>query len=198
MNPPADTPPVLLHEPPIALLDPARLNDQAAEAVSAFFHEGQSANTARTYKTALQYWGAWHALRYGRALSRPGGGQRRGAVHRRSPRARSQSRGARGHTVLAHRGHHPASVAAGHRSTAGRTSLQGEDGSAGAWPRSRRDWRRCPRRTRSTESTTRTWASGPMPIRCAIPRFDCSSVPPGGPTPAAVAGPPSPWPPRVG
>jgi aryl-alcohol dehydrogenase-like predicted oxidoreductase len=48
--------------------DPARLNDEAAQAVSAFFHEGQSANTARTYKTALQYWGAWHALRYGRAL----------------------------------------------------------------------------------------------------------------------------------
>ncbi len=66
---PPDT--LLLREPPAALLDPARLNDQAAEAVSAFFHEGQSANTARTYKTALQYWGAWHALRYGRPLSAP-------------------------------------------------------------------------------------------------------------------------------
>ena len=61
----------LLREPPTALLDPARLNDEAAAAVSAFFHEGQSANTARTYKTALQYWGAWHALRYGTALTPP-------------------------------------------------------------------------------------------------------------------------------
>ncbi len=62
---------ILLREPPSALLDPTLLNDQAAEAVRAFFHEGQSANTARTYKTALQYWGAWHALRYGRTLSAP-------------------------------------------------------------------------------------------------------------------------------
>ena len=63
--------PILLREPPATLLDPARLNDEAAQAVSAFFHEGQSANTARTYKTALQYWGAWHAARYGRALAAP-------------------------------------------------------------------------------------------------------------------------------
>src|SRR6478736_979152 len=61
----------LLREPTTALLDPARLNEAAADAVRAFFHEGQSANTARTYKTALQYWGAWHALRHGRALSAP-------------------------------------------------------------------------------------------------------------------------------
>ena len=61
----------LLREPATALLDPARLNEAAGDAVRAFFHEGQSANTARTYKTALQYWGAWHALRHGRALSAP-------------------------------------------------------------------------------------------------------------------------------
>jgi integrase len=61
----------LLHEPPVALLNPTRLNDEAAQAVNAFFHEGQSTNTARTYKTALQYWGAWHALRYGRPLEAP-------------------------------------------------------------------------------------------------------------------------------
>ena len=66
-----DSPPALLREPPSALADPARLNAEAAAAVSAFFHEGQSANTARTYKTALQYWGAWHAARYGRALAAP-------------------------------------------------------------------------------------------------------------------------------
>ena len=37
----------------------------------AFFHEGTSRNTARTSKTALQYWGAWHALRYGVAIAAP-------------------------------------------------------------------------------------------------------------------------------
>ena len=71
MTPAPDTPPALLREPPSTLLDPAHLNDEAAKAVSAFFHEGQSANTARTYKTALQYWGAWHALRYGSGLAAP-------------------------------------------------------------------------------------------------------------------------------
>ena len=71
MTPAADSPPALLREPPSALVEAACLNAEAAAAVSAFFHEGQSANTARTYKTALQYWGAWHALRYGRALSAP-------------------------------------------------------------------------------------------------------------------------------
>ena len=62
---------LLLREPPAALLNPATLNERADEAVKAFFHEGQSANTARTYKTALQYWGAWHALRYGTPLTPP-------------------------------------------------------------------------------------------------------------------------------
>src|SRR4051794_19057319 len=62
---------LLLREPPAGLLDPARLNEEADQAVRAFFHEGQSANTARTYKTALQYWGAWHALRFGLALAAP-------------------------------------------------------------------------------------------------------------------------------
>ena len=71
MTPAPDTPLALLREPPGTLLDSARLNDEAAKAVSAFFHEGQSANTARTYKTALQYWGAWHALRYGLGLAAP-------------------------------------------------------------------------------------------------------------------------------
>ena len=62
---------ILLREPPTDLLNPAALNEQAEAAVKAFFHEGQSPNTARTYRTALQYWGAWHALRYGIALTPP-------------------------------------------------------------------------------------------------------------------------------
>jgi integrase len=62
---------LLQSTPPGALEDPTRLSEEAEKAVSAFFHEGFSRNTARTYKTALQYWGAWHALRYGEAITPP-------------------------------------------------------------------------------------------------------------------------------
>jgi integrase len=62
----------LLLEAPLAPLeDPKKLSEEADKAVHAFFHEGQSRNTARTYKTALQYWGAWHALRYGAPIEGP-------------------------------------------------------------------------------------------------------------------------------
>src|SRR5450755_3755489 len=61
----------LFTEPSAALEDAQRLSDEAKNAVAAFFHEGQSRNTARTYKTALQYWGAWHALRYGTPIEGP-------------------------------------------------------------------------------------------------------------------------------
>src|ERR1700722_16421387 len=54
-----------------ALEDPGRLADEAESAVAVFFHEGFSRNTARTYKTALQYWGTWHALRYGETITSP-------------------------------------------------------------------------------------------------------------------------------
>src|ERR1700691_6735729 len=57
--------------PPGLLEDPSRLSEESQKAVAAFFHEGTSRNTARTYKTALQYWGAWHALRYGEAITPP-------------------------------------------------------------------------------------------------------------------------------
>jgi integrase len=53
------------------LEDPNRLAEETENAVSAFFHEGFSRNTARTYKTALQYWGAWHAMRYGETIAPP-------------------------------------------------------------------------------------------------------------------------------
>src|ERR1035441_6491323 len=61
----------LFSEPPAELEDAQRLSTQAENAVAAFFREGTSRNTARTYKTALQYWGAWHALRYGAAIEAP-------------------------------------------------------------------------------------------------------------------------------
>src|ERR1035441_9053383 len=61
----------LFSQPPVDLEDAQRLSAEAENAVAAFFHEGTSRNTARTYKTALQYWGAWHALRYGAAIAAP-------------------------------------------------------------------------------------------------------------------------------
>jgi integrase len=59
----------LLVTPPAPLENPTHLSAEAEKAVHAFFLEGQSTNTARTYRTALQYWGAWHALRYGVAIT---------------------------------------------------------------------------------------------------------------------------------
>jgi integrase len=57
--------------PPGALEDPNQLSEEAQNAVEAFFHESFSRNTARTYKTALRYWGVWHALRFGVAIAAP-------------------------------------------------------------------------------------------------------------------------------
>lgn len=64
----APTAPLLL-TPPTPLQDSLSLSTEAEKAVQAFFHEGHSGNTARTYKTALRYWGAWHALRYGAPIT---------------------------------------------------------------------------------------------------------------------------------
>ncbi|MGH8255860.1 MAG: site-specific integrase [Steroidobacteraceae bacterium] len=61
----------LLTEPPAALAEGWQLCAEAEKAVAAFFHEGQSRHTARTYQTALRYWGAWHALRFGTAIAAP-------------------------------------------------------------------------------------------------------------------------------
>jgi integrase len=63
--------PLLQAAPPTASTDLQRLRERAKAAVVAFFQEGQSPNTARTYKTALHYWGAWHALRFGTAITPP-------------------------------------------------------------------------------------------------------------------------------
>ncbi len=47
------------------------LSEEAAKAISAFFQEGASRNTARSYKTALQYWAAWHVLRFDTPIAPP-------------------------------------------------------------------------------------------------------------------------------
>jgi len=51
-----------------ALLDPAALDAATQRATEEFLAEGTSANTARSYASAMRYWSAWYALRYGGAL----------------------------------------------------------------------------------------------------------------------------------
>jgi integrase len=61
----------LYAEPPAPYLDPDVLSEEAKRAAEAFEVEGTSPNTRRTYHTAMLYWGAWYALRYGRLLTAP-------------------------------------------------------------------------------------------------------------------------------
>jgi integrase len=58
-------------DPPSLYLDPDLLSAEARRTADRFQIEGIPSNTRRTYRTALLYWGAWHALRYGRPLSAP-------------------------------------------------------------------------------------------------------------------------------
>jgi len=55
----------------VAALNPDVLHAQAEESVRALTQEGQSANTARSYATALRYWAAWFRLRYRAAIALP-------------------------------------------------------------------------------------------------------------------------------
>lgn len=48
-----------------ALLDPAALDAATARATEEFLAEGTPANTVRSYASAMRYWAAWYALRYG-------------------------------------------------------------------------------------------------------------------------------------
>jgi integrase len=68
---PAATLPALSLEPATGFQDAHCLSEEAAKAISAFFQEGASANTARSYKTALHYWAAWHALRFDAPIAPP-------------------------------------------------------------------------------------------------------------------------------
>ena len=53
------------------VLDPAQLAGSAAEAIRDILAAGASANTARSYRTALGYWAAWYRGRYARELTLP-------------------------------------------------------------------------------------------------------------------------------
>jgi hypothetical protein len=54
-----------------AVLDPARLAATAEDAARALLRQGESVNTRMSYGSAMRYWCAWYAARYGHALSLP-------------------------------------------------------------------------------------------------------------------------------
>ncbi len=53
------------------LPDPARLSAQAANAADQILAAARSANTTRSYRTALRYWAGWYQGRYGQPLRLP-------------------------------------------------------------------------------------------------------------------------------
>jgi integrase len=55
----------------IATLSPDRLAAAAAEAVRELLAEAASANTTRSYDSALRYWAAWFQGRYGQPIALP-------------------------------------------------------------------------------------------------------------------------------
>jgi integrase len=55
----------------VGVLDPAVLHAHAEASVRALLKEGESANTVRSYASALRYWAAWFRLRYRTALALP-------------------------------------------------------------------------------------------------------------------------------
>jgi integrase len=61
----------LLAAAQIARLEPGEISQQAREAVAAFAADAQSLNTARSYRSAMEYWQAWHLVRYGERLELP-------------------------------------------------------------------------------------------------------------------------------
>jgi integrase len=55
----------------VGALDPDVLHAQAEASLRALLQEGESANTVRSYASALRYWAAWFRLRYRAALALP-------------------------------------------------------------------------------------------------------------------------------
>lgn len=60
-----------LAAPDLPPLDPAHLGEMAQAAEAALLRQGESANTLRSYRSALRYWAAWFALRYRRPIALP-------------------------------------------------------------------------------------------------------------------------------
>ena len=53
------------------LLKANGLEGSAQEAVDQLLQEGESQNTLASYRSALRYWAAWHAMRYGKNIELP-------------------------------------------------------------------------------------------------------------------------------
>lgn len=64
-------PTVELQPGDVTALDPSVLAPFAADAVDALLAEGESANTVRSYQSALRYWAAWFWLRYRQPIALP-------------------------------------------------------------------------------------------------------------------------------
>jgi len=64
-------PTVELRPGDVSALDPSVLAPFAADAVDALLAEGESANTLRSYQSALRYWAAWYWLRYRQTIALP-------------------------------------------------------------------------------------------------------------------------------
>lgn len=60
-----------LTPPPTALVLPAELAAQAANAVREMLSEAAAANTTRSYATALRYWAGWFQGRFGQTFALP-------------------------------------------------------------------------------------------------------------------------------
>jgi hypothetical protein len=67
----AKDPNALVPHASVLALDPLVLHDQAEASVRALLQEGESANTVRSYGSALRYWAAWFRLRYRAAIALP-------------------------------------------------------------------------------------------------------------------------------
>ncbi len=69
----SQVPAVLIAAPLSGLrkLDPTKLGAMAEAAEAALLRQGESENTIRSYKSALRYWAAWFALRYGAQIALP-------------------------------------------------------------------------------------------------------------------------------
>ncbi|SFN51981.1 site-specific integrase [Variovorax sp. OV329] len=69
-HPPVSHPPAPLAQRRAAL-DPKSLQDTAQRAARALLRQGEASNTRLSYSSAMRYWCAWYAARYGAALTLP-------------------------------------------------------------------------------------------------------------------------------
>lgn len=59
---------VLIRPDQAVPLDPTALTPLAERAERALLAQGESANTRRSYQSALRYWAGWYQMRFGQAI----------------------------------------------------------------------------------------------------------------------------------